>query len=329
MTDEAQGFEAPELEAPAAPRRRQRRRPVGRGGLAIQIALLVVIAGLGYGAAFNAAQNLARANVASGFGFWNNTAGFDISQTLISYSAEYLELRPRLLGRASQYAPGRRDQHRARDRARLCDRHRAAVAQLFARAARRRLCRACSQRPAPAAIAVLVQCGIEIAARAARQFAAAGGQPAQQPRPVPAAAAIRARLPRRRHRAGGRHRCRARVARVRTPPARAIGRRAAGILAGARSSLRFAARRLRAGGIAGELQFPGHGPLQRPRRPRNSPRIRRAHRRAVALYRGLHRRSGARRRACRCRPARAKRPMRSACGRRRRCASSSFRRRCA
>ena len=34
-----------------------------------------------------AAQNLARAHIASGFGFWNNTAGFDISQTLISYSA--------------------------------------------------------------------------------------------------------------------------------------------------------------------------------------------------------------------------------------------------
>ena len=31
-------------------------------------------------------DNLARANIASGFGFWNNTAGFDISQTLIAYS---------------------------------------------------------------------------------------------------------------------------------------------------------------------------------------------------------------------------------------------------
>ena len=46
-----------------------------------------VIGGLAYGAALNAAQNLARAHIASGFGFWNNTAGFDISQTLIDYSA--------------------------------------------------------------------------------------------------------------------------------------------------------------------------------------------------------------------------------------------------
>ncbi len=84
MTDEAQGFE---IEAPAPLRRRQLRRLLGRRGLAVQIALLVVIAGLGYGAVFNAAQNLARAHIASGFGFWNNTAGFDISQTLIYYSS--------------------------------------------------------------------------------------------------------------------------------------------------------------------------------------------------------------------------------------------------
>jgi general L-amino acid transport system permease protein len=47
------------------------------------VALLLAIAGA---AAFNAAQNLAHAHIASGFGFWNNTAGFDISQTLIAYS---------------------------------------------------------------------------------------------------------------------------------------------------------------------------------------------------------------------------------------------------
>jgi general L-amino acid transport system permease protein len=84
MTDEAQGFE---IEAPAPLRRRQLRRLLDRRGLALQIALLVVIAAIGYGAVFNAAQNLARAHIASGFGFWNNTAGFDISQTLIFYSA--------------------------------------------------------------------------------------------------------------------------------------------------------------------------------------------------------------------------------------------------
>jgi general L-amino acid transport system permease protein len=63
-------------------------RPKRRfGGVAIQIAILVVIGALACGATVNVAQNLARAHIASGFGFWNNTAGFDISQTLIAYSA--------------------------------------------------------------------------------------------------------------------------------------------------------------------------------------------------------------------------------------------------
>ena len=34
----------------------------------------------------NTAANLKRQNIASGFGFWNTTAGFDISQTLIQYT---------------------------------------------------------------------------------------------------------------------------------------------------------------------------------------------------------------------------------------------------
>lgn len=51
-----------------------------------QVALCLIVAGLVYGAASNAVENLQRARIASGFGFWNNTAGFDISQTLISYS---------------------------------------------------------------------------------------------------------------------------------------------------------------------------------------------------------------------------------------------------
>src|ERR1700685_2836082 len=59
----------------------------GFGNLALQAALLVVVVGLAVAAGHNAAQNMARANIAHGFGFWNNTAGFDISQTLIGYSA--------------------------------------------------------------------------------------------------------------------------------------------------------------------------------------------------------------------------------------------------
>jgi general L-amino acid transport system permease protein len=57
-------------------------------GLALQIALCLAIVFLAYAAIHNAAENLAHAKIASGFGFWNVTAGFDISQTLIEYSAQ-------------------------------------------------------------------------------------------------------------------------------------------------------------------------------------------------------------------------------------------------
>jgi general L-amino acid transport system permease protein len=67
--------------------RPRRRFSQGVGNLALQAALLVIVVGLAVAAAHNAAQNMARANIAHGFGFWNNTAGFDISQTLIAYSS--------------------------------------------------------------------------------------------------------------------------------------------------------------------------------------------------------------------------------------------------
>ena len=57
------------------------------GNIALQAGLLVLVGGLGYAAAINAARNLAQAHIATGLGFWNNTAGFDISQTLIDYSS--------------------------------------------------------------------------------------------------------------------------------------------------------------------------------------------------------------------------------------------------
>lgn len=64
-----------------------RRRTVRAGRIALQVVLAAVVGGLIYGAFVNAADNLARAHIASGFGFWNNSAGFDISQTLIAYSS--------------------------------------------------------------------------------------------------------------------------------------------------------------------------------------------------------------------------------------------------
>jgi general L-amino acid transport system permease protein len=53
-----------------------------------QAALCVAIGLLIYGAVSNAVDHLQRAKVASGFGFLNATAGFDISQTLIDYSPD-------------------------------------------------------------------------------------------------------------------------------------------------------------------------------------------------------------------------------------------------
>ena len=54
----------------------------------VQILLCLAIAWLVYGAVTNAADNLARARIASGFDFWTSTAGFDISQTLIPYTTQ-------------------------------------------------------------------------------------------------------------------------------------------------------------------------------------------------------------------------------------------------
>jgi general L-amino acid transport system permease protein len=56
--------------------------------IASQVALCAIIGLLVYGAADNAIEHLRRAHISSGFGFWNNTAGFDISQTLIEYSSQ-------------------------------------------------------------------------------------------------------------------------------------------------------------------------------------------------------------------------------------------------
>ena len=53
-----------------------------------QILLFVLVALLVYGAASNAIENLQRAHIASGFGFWYTNAGFDISQTLIEFNSQ-------------------------------------------------------------------------------------------------------------------------------------------------------------------------------------------------------------------------------------------------
>lgn len=59
--------------------------PKSRGVL-FQSALVIALAWLGYEIVTNTIENLKRQGIASGFDFLGRTAGFDISQTLISYS---------------------------------------------------------------------------------------------------------------------------------------------------------------------------------------------------------------------------------------------------
>ena len=54
--------------------------------VAYQVVLCAIVVALAWGAITNAIDNLTRAKIATGMGFWNNVAGFDISQTFIEYS---------------------------------------------------------------------------------------------------------------------------------------------------------------------------------------------------------------------------------------------------
>jgi general L-amino acid transport system permease protein len=58
----------------------------GWGGFALQILFVAALAWIGYEIVANAQDNLRSQRITSGFGFLNNTAGFDVSQSLISYS---------------------------------------------------------------------------------------------------------------------------------------------------------------------------------------------------------------------------------------------------
>jgi len=58
----------------------------GWNGFAFQIVLVAVLVWLGYEIVANARANLETQRITSGFGFLKNTAGFDVNQSLISYS---------------------------------------------------------------------------------------------------------------------------------------------------------------------------------------------------------------------------------------------------
>ena len=58
----------------------------GWGGFGLQIVFVAVVAWIGYEIVANVRANLEAQRITSGFGFLDNTAGFDVSQNLIPYS---------------------------------------------------------------------------------------------------------------------------------------------------------------------------------------------------------------------------------------------------
>jgi general L-amino acid transport system permease protein len=67
-------------------------------GIAVQLILAVAVIAFVIWIADNTIANLQRAHIASGFGFLSNRSGFDISQTLVSYSIESTYGRALLVG---------------------------------------------------------------------------------------------------------------------------------------------------------------------------------------------------------------------------------------
>jgi general L-amino acid transport system permease protein len=70
----------------------------GWAGFFLQILLVATLAWIGYEIVANARANLESQRITSGFGFLNNTAGFDVSQNLIPYSGSDSYTRVFLVG---------------------------------------------------------------------------------------------------------------------------------------------------------------------------------------------------------------------------------------
>jgi general L-amino acid transport system permease protein len=70
----------------------------GWGGFFLQILFVAALVWIGYEIVANARANLASQRIATGFGFLKNTAGFDVSQSLIPYSGSDSYTRVFLVG---------------------------------------------------------------------------------------------------------------------------------------------------------------------------------------------------------------------------------------
>src|SRR5438067_4533382 len=70
----------------------------GWSGFGLQILFVAILVWIGYEIVANAQANLQAQRITSGFGFLNNTAGFDVSQSLIPYSGSDTYTRVFLVG---------------------------------------------------------------------------------------------------------------------------------------------------------------------------------------------------------------------------------------
>jgi general L-amino acid transport system permease protein len=70
----------------------------GWGGVALQILFVIALVWIGYEIIANARANLETQRITSGFGFLGNTAGFDVSQSLIPYNGSDTYTRVFLVG---------------------------------------------------------------------------------------------------------------------------------------------------------------------------------------------------------------------------------------
>jgi general L-amino acid transport system permease protein len=70
----------------------------GWGGFAVEVAFVIALIWMGYEIAANARANLETQHITSGFGFLQNTAGFDVSQNLIPYTGSDSYTRVFLVG---------------------------------------------------------------------------------------------------------------------------------------------------------------------------------------------------------------------------------------
>ncbi len=70
----------------------------GWSGVALQIVFVIALVWIGYEIVANARANLEAERITSGFGFLNNTAGFDVSQSLIAYTGSDTYTRVFLVG---------------------------------------------------------------------------------------------------------------------------------------------------------------------------------------------------------------------------------------